>query len=207
MAGGRVECFGKPDGTCVKRMSLPHPHPACLDDEALLRQCTVRTGRSGGPGGQHRNKVETHVQLTHVPTGVSAQAGERRSQVENKRVAIRRLRLALAVQHRCLPPVATKRAGKDLTAFLEALDAPIGSVLWQSRVRSGRISCNPEHHDYPALLAEALDWIADATWDERRAAKRLGLTASQLVRFVKDCPEAMQAWNLIRKQKGLHPLR
>jgi hypothetical protein len=175
------------------------PHPACLDDEALLKQCTVGRGRSGGPGGQHRNKVETEITLTHKPTGIIAQAGERRSQIENKQVATRRLRLLLATNHRVPPPPAPRMLDKIL--------GPSGSALWQSRRRSGKIICNPDHHDYPALLAEALDVVADSDYEAPRAAERLEISTSQLVKLVKDHPPALVAWNAARKDRGSHPLR
>lgn len=187
-------------------MPRVHPHPACLDDEALVRHVVFRAGRSGGPGGQHRNKVETHVVATHTPTGISAQAGERRSQVENKHVALKRLRLALAVAWRCCPPPQVRVHGKDVLAVLDAIDAPGGSDLWRSRVRAGRVACNTDHHDFPAMLAEALDHVAEAGWDERAAAARLGVTPSQLVKLVKQAPEALAAWNRARAERGLHAL-
>src|SRR5690606_15091114 len=85
-------------------------HPATLSDEDLLKECQIGKGRSSGPGGQHRNKVETQVTITHLPTGVTARAGERRSAEENKRVAIRRLRLALAVEVRTVVPAGEIRS-------------------------------------------------------------------------------------------------
>lgn len=169
----------------------PRPaHPATLADEELLAQCDLAKSRDGGPGGQHRNKVETKVTLTHRPTGVSAQAGERRSAVENKRVALRRLRLALATQVRVGVPAGEVR-----------------SALWRSRVRGGRIVVNPEHRDYPALLAEALDVIEASAFDPRRAALRLGCTPSQLVKLVQEHPPAMERWNAGRAERGQHPLK
>ena len=72
------------------------PHPATIDEEILARDCEILTGRVGGPGGQHRNRVDTAVWVMHTPTGIEAQASERRSQIENKRMAMRRLRRKLA---------------------------------------------------------------------------------------------------------------
>ncbi len=168
----------------------PWHHPACLPDEELLKQCTIQRGRASGPGGQHRNKVETEVQITHTPTGIQAHAGERRSQAENKRVALRRLRLALAINFRAAVPLGE-----------------IGSPLWRSRVRGGKIALNPDHHDYPSMLAEAMDVIAAANWDLRKAALRLDVTPTQLLRLIKDEPHALDRLNRERAAIGLHPLR
>lgn len=164
-------------------------HPSLLSDEELLGQCEFGRGRSSGPGGQHRNKVETEVTLTHRPTGLKGKAGERRSQVENKRVALKRLRLVLAVQ---------VREG--------VCDGDCRSELWKSRCRGGKISCNPKHADFSALLAEALDVIAAAGFDPKAASVRLECTTSQLIRFVKDHPPAFSWWNKARADQEMHVL-
>jgi hypothetical protein len=166
-------------------------HPSCLDDEELLMQCEIGRGRSSGPGGQHRNKVETLVILTHRPTGIEAHAGERRSQVENKRVAVRRLRLALATEVREEVPIGE-----------------IGSALWRSRRDpEGHVACNPDHHDFPSLLAEALDVIGAAGWDHKKAALRLECTPSQLLKLVRDHPPALVKLNRERQERGMHSLK
>ncbi len=69
---------------------------ARLDDETLLRECELQFFIASGPGGQHRNKTESGVRLTHPPTGVTVTATERRSQAQNRGVALERLREAFA---------------------------------------------------------------------------------------------------------------
>ena len=162
-------------------------HPSALADDELLAGVSSARSRSGGPGGQHRNKVETHVTLTHQSTGVTAQAGERRSQSDNKRVALFRLRLALAVSVR--------------------IERTCLSNLWKSRVRNGRIRCNPSHKDFPALIAEVLDQLHQNAWDGRDAADALGTSTSQLVRLLKEHPPALTQWNKKRSELGLRPLK
>lgn len=163
-------------------------HPAAVDDAALLSDCRVERTRGSGPGGQHRNKVETAVVLRHEPTGVTAQAGERRSQVENRRVALRRLRLNLAVAVRTEPG-----------------DEP--SALWWSRVQGGRVVVNPAHADYAALLAEALDMLAACGFEPAAAAERLGCTASQLVKLMRHHPPALEKVNAARRERGVRGLK
>lgn len=68
-----------------------------LDDEALLKACEVEYFIASGPGGQHRNTTASGVRLSHPPTELSVTATERRSQVQNKGVALDRLREGLKV--------------------------------------------------------------------------------------------------------------
>ncbi|MEM9166832.1 MAG: peptide chain release factor-like protein [Planctomycetota bacterium] len=174
----------------IEPIFIEPPHPACLDDAALLRDCDLTRGRTGGPGGQHRNKVATLVTLVHRPTSLFAHAGERRSPEENRRVAVRRLRILLAVS--CRAPV---RLGE------------IGSDLWRSRVRGGRIALNHHHRDRPAMLAEALDVLYDAALDPSRASLRLECSASQLIKLIAAEPGALDALNRAREARKLRPLR
>lgn len=163
-------------------------HPARLPLEDLLRDCDESRTKRSGPGGQHRNKVETAVILHHRSSAISAEASERRSQADNRRVALARLRLKLALAHR-EPPEATATA------------------LWRSRVRDGRLLIAVDHDDYPALVAEALDRIIAVDLDMTAAAAALGVSPSQLVRLLEKEPAALGALNRLRGSAGLKPLR
>jgi len=61
------------------------------DPEILKRQVIVETFRSSGPGGQRKNKTETAVRLTHLPSGIKVTATEYRSQALNRKLAFERL--------------------------------------------------------------------------------------------------------------------
>ncbi|XP_065025675.1 uncharacterized protein LOC135581710 isoform X4 [Musa acuminata AAA Group] len=71
-----------------------------LSDEQLMAQCDMDTFKASGPGGQHRNKRESAVRLSHRPTGIVAQAVEERSQHKNRAMALTRLRTLLALKVR-----------------------------------------------------------------------------------------------------------
>ena len=71
-------------------VSVDAPHPATLTTEDLLAQCKLRTQRRSGPGGQHRNKTSSGVFLLHQPTDLVGEATERRSQADNRAIALRR---------------------------------------------------------------------------------------------------------------------
>ncbi|KAF6139648.1 hypothetical protein GIB67_033652 [Kingdonia uniflora] len=69
-----------------------------LSDDQLMGECEMKTFKSSGPGGQHRNKRESAVRLKHLPTGIIAQAVEDRSQHKNRASALSRLRTLLALK-------------------------------------------------------------------------------------------------------------
>ncbi|MBN1909215.1 MAG: peptide chain release factor-like protein [Pirellulales bacterium] len=171
-------------------MSPEHVHPASLAPDALLAQCEMRRLRRSGPGGQHRNKVETAVQLLHIASGILAEANERRSQAANRSVALFRLRVNLALGVRGSAPIETHPG-----------------PLWRQRCGTrGQIAISAEHEDFPALLAEVLDVIGLSDDDLSRSAEVLGCTPSQLVKLLKKEPRALEQINRRRRELGLHAI-
>lgn len=164
------------------------PHPAQLPVDRLLAECEIKRTRGSGPGGQHRNKVETAIVVKHKPTGLRGEASERRSQDQNRQQAILRLRVKLAIEVRHEP-------------------ATQPSELWQQRTTGGRITVSAQHEDFPALLAESLDVIHDRAYVLPTSAEFLGVTASQLVKFLKVEPAALSRVNRERQAQGESPLR
>jgi len=51
----------------------------------------IVTTTGSGPGGQHKNRVQTAVSITHIPTGLQEKCEETRSQHRNKELAMERL--------------------------------------------------------------------------------------------------------------------
>lgn len=51
----------------------------------------IKTCRSGGKGGQHQNKTDSAVQITHPESGATAESRSERSQYMNKKIALQRL--------------------------------------------------------------------------------------------------------------------
>ncbi len=79
---------------------------ASLPDKQSLRWETMR---AGGPGGQHANRTESAVRLTHLPTGIQVTASEERSQHRNRRLALARLLQRLREDSRKEAEAAGKR--------------------------------------------------------------------------------------------------
>ncbi len=133
----------------------------------------IDTYRSGGAGGQHVNKTESAVRITHLPTGVVVACQTERSQLKNRALAMSllRSRLYAAEQERLMKERTQMRSGQvgtaDRSEKIRTYNFP------QDRVTDHRANLN--FSNIPAILQGKLDPIVTGMkkWEEEELLKQL----------------------------------
>lgn len=128
----------------------------------------VDTFRSSGAGGQHVNKTDSAIRITHIPSGVVVESQTERSQHANRDKAMKRLAATLAQM----------QADKAAAAIAEDRKLQVGSGDRSQRIRTynypqGRITDHRVEgltlYDLPAVLQGDLSGLIDRLAQEDRA--------------------------------------
>ena len=144
--------------------------PEVEDVDIAINEADLRTDtmRAQGAGGQHVNKTESAVRITHIPSGIVVLVQEERSQHRNRAKAMAMLRAKLydAEQRKRDAERAAERRGQvgtgDRSERIRTYNFP------QGRVSDHRI--NLTLHKLPAVIeGEALGEIIDALITEHQA--------------------------------------
>jgi len=100
-----------------------------LDDSVAIEinpeDLKVDTYRSGGAGGQHVNKTESAIRITHVPSGIVVQCQNERSQIQNRDRAIKMLQAKLFLKQR-----------EEQLSKLSGIRGEVKDNAWGSQIRS-----------------------------------------------------------------------
>jgi len=164
-----------------------------LADPALLAQCEMDRLRGSGPGGQKRNKTESSVRLRHGATGLSALAGESRSQHENKARALRRLRERIAFDLREPVELDDYQVPPALLALLE--EEPVRkSEKW---LRSATYLCAVGH---------LVDLYQAVGCSLPEAARRLAIAGGRLERIARADDRLMRKLGELRNAQRGRPV-
>lgn len=132
----------------------------------------IDTYRSSGAGGQHINKTESAIRITHLPTGTVVECQDERSQYKNKEKAMKVLRSRLyeAEQAKAAAAQAAQRKSQvgsgDRSERIRTYNFP------QGRVTDHRIGLTL--YKLPAVLDGALDELIDALITAEQAEKLKG---------------------------------
>ena len=149
------------------------PEAEEVDVQLNMNDVKVDTFRASGAGGQHVNKTESAIRLTHIPTGIVVECQEERSQMKNKDKAIKVLRTRIYEKELQAHNAKIASARKTLvstgyrSAKIRTYNFP------QGRVTDHRI--NLTLYNLPAILNGQINDLLEALQTAENAEKMQSL--------------------------------
>ena len=142
-----------------------------LDFKLDMNDLKIDTYRSSGAGGQHVNKTESAIRITHLPTGLVVECQDERSQYKNKDRAMQILRSKLyeAEQEKQRAAVAAERKSQigsgDRSDRIRTYNFP------QNRVTDHRLTGDNKNFNLSVIIDGDLDELIDALVTADQAEK------------------------------------
>ncbi|HEY4587166.1 MAG TPA: peptide chain release factor 1, partial [Brevundimonas sp.] len=150
------------------------PEVEDVEIEILDKDIRIDTYRSSGAGGQHVNKTDSAVRITHLPTGIVATSSEK-SQHVNRDKAMKNLRIRLYDMQRQAKDAARSDARKSQVGSGDRSERIRTYNFPQGRVTDHRIGLTL--HSLPQILEGDLAPLLDALIAEDQAARLADLEA------------------------------
>lgn len=133
----------------------------------------IDTYRSGGAGGQHVNKTESAIRITHLPTGLVAECQDERSQYKNKDRAMKILRSRLYARQRAEEDAVQAALRRSQIGGAERAERIRTYRFHEKIVVDHRLSGESKSFPLGPVLDGNLDGIIDALTAQQQAEKLL----------------------------------
>ena len=150
------------------------PEAEDVEVEIDQKDLQIDTYRSGGAGGQHVNKTESAIRITHLPTGLVVQCQDERSQLKNRDKAMRVLKSRLMELYQSRQAMEESSSRRSMVGSGDRSERIRTYNFPQGRVTDHRI--NLTLYKLEAFLDGDMDELLDALNLAERAAKLSGET-------------------------------
>ena len=166
----KTETQGRVHTSTATVLVLPEAEETDL--ELDLNDLEIETHRSSGAGGQHVNKTDSAVRITHKPTGISVNCQDGRSQHDNKATAMRLIRARVFEEYQ---RIEDEKAGAERREKIGTGDRSEKIRTYnypQNRVTDHRINLTINQLD--RIMEGKLDDVIEALLAKEQAAKLAG---------------------------------
>lgn len=142
-----------------------------VDFKLDMNDLKIDTYRSSGAGGQHVNKTESAIRITHLPTGTVVECQDERSQYKNKDRAMQILRSKLYEAEKAKQQAAVAAERKSQIGSGDRSERVRTYNFPQNRVTDHRLAGDNKNFNLSAVINGELDGLIDALVTAEQAEK------------------------------------